>query len=124
MEGFQIEENTRRMDGGTRNTEHGITEKQWMDYLDRTLPEAACARIRSHLPVCAECRGIYDQLLASESAVVQEISRAGEADVSVPNWNLFFRNLSKSVGCVYGSPARSLVERVGSLVGAEIHWCC
>ncbi|MFN7648352.1 MAG: anti-sigma factor family protein [Acidobacteriota bacterium] len=174
------------------NTEHGITEKQWMAYLDGSLPESACARIRSHLAVCAECRSMRDQLLAWESAVVQEINRlnaaatrssgeidllagkflqrlrenetrptkrapfkpveavrlmqalldplcgagaarnavqqaneqscrAGEADVSVPNWSLFVRNLSKNVGCVYGSPARLLIERVGSLVGTEIH---
>jgi anti-sigma factor RsiW len=174
------------------NTEHGITETQWMAYLDGSLPESACARIHSHLAVCAECRSLHDQLLEWESAVIQEISRlnaaatrssgeinllaekflqrlresetrptkgapfkpaeavrllralldplcgagaarnavqqateqscrAGEADVSVPNWSLFVRNLSKNVGCVYGSPARLLIERVGSLVGAEIH---
>lgn len=174
------------------NTEHGITETQWLEYLDGSLPESVCVRIRSHLAECAECRSMYQQLLKWESAVVQEIGRihvaatrssgeidllaarflesvrenrirptqsapfppaeavrllralldplcgagaarnavqlateqscrAGEQDVSVPNWSLFVRNLSKNVGRVYGSPARVLIERVGSLVGAEIH---
>lgn len=174
------------------NSEHGITETQWMEYLDGTLPESVCARIRSHLARCAECRSMHHQLLEWESAVAQETTRlhvatarnsteidllaarflenvrqnqirptqrapfkpaeavrllrtlldplcgagaarnavqlateqscrAGQQDVSVPNWGLFVRNLSKNVGCVYGSPARVLIERVGSLVGAEIH---
>jgi hypothetical protein len=174
------------------NTEHGFTEAEWMGYLDGTLPESTCARIRVHLELCGECCSLHDQLLEWESVVNEEVSRldgaatrspaeialltakflqslrdseirpiqgapfkpveavrllralldplcgagaarnavqlatgqscrAGEQAVSVPNWSLFVRNLSKNVGCVYGSPARVLIERVGSLVGAEIH---
>lgn len=174
------------------NTEHSITEAQWMEYLNGTLTEAACARIRSHLEICEECRSMLNQLREWESVVIEEVSRlkvtatrstgeidvlaekflrsirengirpiqgsalkpveavrllralldplcgagaarnavrlateqscrAGEQDVSVPNWGLFVRNLSKNVGYVYGSPARVLIERVGSLVAAEIH---
>ena len=71
-------------------------------------------------------RALLDPLCgvgAARNAVrlaTEQSCRAGEQNVSVPNWGLFVRNLSKNVGCVYGSPARVLIERVGSLVAAEI----
>ncbi len=72
-------------------------------------------------------RALLDPLCGAGAArnavrlATEQSCRAGEDNVSVPNWGLFVRNLSKNVGCVYGSSVRVLIERVGILVAAEIH---
>lgn len=42
---------------------HGISEQQWVDYLDRNLDGAETARIKAHLGACAECRKQHEGML-------------------------------------------------------------
>jgi anti-sigma factor RsiW len=173
------------------NASHGITEKQWLAYIEGLLPESEHAKVQAHLEKCVECqqicRGIRDwedvvraeaRLLitaldrapqdvdrlterilneirsiepgqlggsecrfdrgvlllralmdplcgrgAAQSAIrlATEQSCAGEQSLRESNWALFVRNLGAAIGGVYGVPVRTLIERVGYLVGAEVH---
>ena len=38
---------------------HGISEQQWIDYLDRRLEAGERARVESHLETCPECRTFH-----------------------------------------------------------------
>ena len=42
---------------------HGITEQQWIDYLDRRLDAGESARVEAHLDACAECRAFQSSMM-------------------------------------------------------------
>lgn len=41
---------------------HGISEQQWLEYVDGTLSEREVARLRTHLLICAECAEVPIEL--------------------------------------------------------------
>jgi anti-sigma factor RsiW len=41
---------------------HGISEQQWIDYLDRRLDAGESARVEAHLDTCAECRAFQARM--------------------------------------------------------------
>src|SRR5262245_16379169 len=58
---------------------HGISEQEWIDFLDRRLDLVAHARIEAHLADCRECEGFYERLkrtMRSLEAAGMEINRS------------------------------------------------
>ncbi|HKX28644.1 MAG TPA: zf-HC2 domain-containing protein [Blastocatellia bacterium] len=58
---------------------HGISEQEWIDFLDRRLDRVAHARIEAHLADCRECDGFYERLkraMRSLEAAGMEINRS------------------------------------------------
>ncbi len=48
---------------------HGITEQEWMDYLDQRLAGSAYARIDAHLASCHKCREFQERMLRTEKSL-------------------------------------------------------
>ncbi len=50
---------------------HGITEQEWIDYLNRTFKGSARERQRldQHLASCTECKELYERILHTVSSL-------------------------------------------------------
>jgi hypothetical protein len=64
---------------------HGISERQWLEFLEDSAEPGEAVRIQQHLAECPECSGLYAQLRAWGEAVQREATclRRG-AELSEP----------------------------------------
>jgi anti-sigma factor RsiW len=51
---------------------HGISEQQWLEYVDGTLSEREVARLRTHLLICAECAEVPIELNEWRALMLEE----------------------------------------------------
>ena len=54
---------------------HDISEQQWLEYLEGSLPRERQDRIRNHLGGCAECAALLQELRAWHELMTREGSR-------------------------------------------------
>jgi len=62
-----------------KNTGHGISDQQWVDYLEGTLPPDESARVQSHLSVCGDCQSLFAQLSSADAGLFSETTRLAQA---------------------------------------------
>ena len=66
---------------------HGISEQQWIEYLDGSLNKQESARLRDHARSCPECAetlrelSLWREKLVEEAAVVRAAFEASPADL-------------------------------------------
>lgn len=54
---------------------HDISEQEWLEYMNGSLPRARQDRIRNHIEGCAECAALLQELNAWHQLMAQEGSR-------------------------------------------------
>jgi len=54
---------------------HGISEAEWIAYIDEQMDEPARIRIQEHLRDCAACQRIVSELLYSQGLLVEQTDR-------------------------------------------------
>lgn len=54
---------------------HGITESEWFEFLEDTLPAAERVRVLAHLKGCEECRQLHRDIRVWEGIVQDEARR-------------------------------------------------
>ena len=58
---------------------HGVTQQQWLDFMDGNLDAGRRREIQQHLELCPECYGDYLEMMAWGHAIESEASRLRDA---------------------------------------------
>ncbi len=98
MEGVSLEKEAGgaiRKEFSLMNSEHGFSERQWLEFLDGTIEPAEQAQVLEHLAGCADCATLASELVVWRTRLLEEGQGLREA-FSVPE-EAFQSMLSSSI---------------------------
>lgn len=82
MEDFSLQEEAGSAfwrDHSLKPEQHGISERQWLEYLDGTLGSAEQGRVRAHVEQCAGCAKLAAELMVWRDSLLAAGERLREA---------------------------------------------
>jgi anti-sigma factor RsiW len=69
----------------SKKMRHGISEQQWIEYLEGGLAELDAARVGGHLSACPECAATFAELSLWRGKLVEEAARVRAAFETSPD---------------------------------------
>lgn len=64
--------------------QHGISEEQWIELIEGSLPQLESARLRAHASHCEECAGTLRELTVWRDKLVEEAAQVRAAFATSP----------------------------------------